>query len=103
MQILEKLGIKIFAHILSVGDITDEGRISPQATLNDFPVIDSVSGEKMKEYISLNKEKGDSVGGIVECARFADEFVYLGMDFLDKYEEPAVHRKLENLIKSGEK
>ena len=30
---------------------------------------------------------------------FAKEIVYLGLDFLDKYEDPAVHRKVENLDK----
>lgn len=30
---------------------------------------------------------------------FAKEIVYLGLDFLDKYEDPAIHRKTENLDK----
>ncbi|MCR5676072.1 MAG: GNAT family N-acetyltransferase [Lachnospiraceae bacterium] len=33
----------------------------------------------------------------VDDVRFADEMVYLGMDFLDRYEDPAVHRKMERL------
>ena len=28
---------------------------------------------------------------------FAKEIVYLGLDFLDKYEDPAIHRKMETL------
>lgn len=62
-----------------------------------FPmeVFNDIEGFRVQKLVSVITQ--------VECARFADEFVYLGMDFLDKYEEPAVHRKLENLIKSGEK
>ncbi len=30
---------------------------------------------------------------------FAKEIVYLGLDFLDKYEDPEIHRKTENLDK----
>ena len=34
----------------------------------------------------------------VEDIRFADRIVYLGLDFMDKYESPEVHRKLDSLV-----
>ena len=30
---------------------------------------------------------------------FAGEIEYLGLDFLDRYEDPGIHRKTENLDK----
>ena len=33
----------------------------------------------------------------VDDVRFAAENVYLGLDFLDRYEDPAIHRKMETL------
>lgn len=49
------------------------------------------------EVFSFCKEgKFDKVVSVLTqlgCADFAEEKVYLGYDFLDKYEDPAVHRK----------
>lgn len=69
IQLLEKQGINIGAHIYSIGDIYDK----PMDPLNpsdpqdiSFPVLDSEAGEKMKELILTARSEKDSVGGIVE-------------------------------------
>ena len=76
IQILETMGVKIGAHLFSIGDIYDEP-FDPSAvdaeTLSAlsesrFPVNDRAAGEKMKEHIMALKEAGDSAGGIVEAA-----------------------------------
>jgi chorismate synthase len=70
IQILEELGVKIRSRILSVGDVRDEGELTPDLALSGFPVIDKKAGEKMKELIINARAYGDSVGGVVECAVF---------------------------------
>lgn len=78
LQILEKKGIFIGAHIFSVGNVCDlpfdpvnptNGRSIGFKNLNDmsFPVLDIVQGEKMGDLIKAALSEGDSVGGVVEC------------------------------------
>ncbi len=77
MQILAQHGIRVGAHISSIGDkqdtYFDPTNIS-EALLNslgesEFPVISPESGEEMQRLILDTKIRGDSVGGIVEaCA-----------------------------------
>lgn len=73
MQFLKEKDIKISSHIYSIGGVNDEpfdpvapdaGRITDAA----FPVLDAGKGEKMKELIAQARDKGDSVGGVIECA-----------------------------------
>lgn len=75
LQYLELKGIRIGAHISSVGDIEDE-RFDPVNVTareldrlheNAFPVIDRAKGEQMQALIALCKADGDSIGGCVEC------------------------------------
>lgn len=74
-QILERNGIHIAAHILSVHgvqDITFDAVGTDADTLRavgekGFPVLDDAAGEKMQAEIAAAKERGDSVGGVVEC------------------------------------
>ncbi len=75
LQILEKRGINIGAHIYSVCDVYDE-KINPvtgsmimlkQAENKSFPVISETSGEEMRRKILEAKEQGDSLGGTIEC------------------------------------
>lgn len=56
----------------------------PMEIMNDIP------GLKVHKLISVITQ--------VDCIRFADEVVYLGLDFLDKYEAPEIHRKMEMLV-----
>ncbi len=76
MQILEKKGIYVGAHIESVHGVRDE-RFDPVSVTMDelfeikdkeFAVISDNAGEKMKEEIDNARAMSDSVGGIVECA-----------------------------------
>ena len=71
-QWLEDLGIKIGAHMKWIHGAEDNSfdPLNPQLDQirSDFPVLNALCGEKMREEISEAKEKGNSVGGIIECA-----------------------------------
>lgn len=69
---LEKKGIKIGAHIYSVGEIKDRG-FTPTAeelfaVKQGFPVIDKAAGALMEAHILAAAKEGDSVGGVMELA-----------------------------------
>lgn len=76
LQLLEKKGIYIGAHALSIHNIYDEGfdavNISAQELCEikskAYPVINGEALEKMKNEIEAAKQKKDSVGGVIECA-----------------------------------
>jgi len=77
MQVLARHGIRIGAHISSIGDANDTyfdpadipERLLQALSASDFPVISPMAGEEMKRLILDAKIQGDSVGGIVEaCA-----------------------------------
>ena len=57
-----------------------------------FPmeVLNDLKGFKVEKIISVITQ--------VDNVRFADEIVYLGLDFLDKYEAPEIHRRLDTLL-----
>ncbi len=75
MQILDRRGVKILAHLSSVGDIKDE-KIDTM-TLNDeqyekiksgsFPTLSDDAGAKMQDLIIDIRAAGNSIGGSVEC------------------------------------
>lgn len=76
MQMLEEKGIRIGAHISSIGKVNDK-RFDPVNVSADdfdtlskksFPVIDDKQGEYMRKEIYDAKGNGDSVGGTIECA-----------------------------------
>lgn len=75
-QILERKGIHVGAHILSIKGVKDTPfdavHIAAEAlqavTAKAFPVQEDAAGEAMQEAIAAAKKKGDSVGGIIECA-----------------------------------
>lgn len=77
LQYLKSRGIRIGAHLYSIGGIKDDpfdlARVSGTelellAGRSDFPVLNQEAGEKMMARIAAVREEGDSVGGIVECA-----------------------------------
>ena len=76
MQLLEKKGVHIGAHIKRIAKIDDESFNPVTVSKLDFesvsakelPVINDESGEKMKAAVLEAKKNGDSVGGIIECA-----------------------------------
>ena len=69
-----------------------------------FPDVCVMSGRFPMEVINdipgLSVDKLVSVITQVDNIRFAKECVYLGEAFLDDYEDPAIHRKME-LLKAG--
>jgi len=71
-QWLERRGIFIGAHILSIADVCDDrfDWVSPNlsSVCNIFPTISLEAGEKMQAVIVQAKSEGDSVGGVIECA-----------------------------------
>lgn len=74
LQILERRGITIGAHILSIHEGKDES-INPVDITKDeliqiaekaFPTIDDGMAEIMQNIIQKAREQGDSVGGVIE-------------------------------------
>lgn len=76
LQILARLGIRIGAHIASVGEVQDtpfdplEVSAADFETVlsHDFPVMDPAAGERMKARIDESRMDSDSIGGVIECA-----------------------------------
>jgi chorismate synthase len=76
LQILRTLGIHIGAHILQIGNTQDDFFDAINVSLNDFekivihslPVLRCRIIEAMKQQILDAQKKGDSIGGIIECA-----------------------------------
>ena len=73
MQILNRMGVRIAAHLLSVGNVSDRpfDPVDPDlSTLKDkpFPVFDDAAGAAMQQAIAEAKAEGDSLGGVIECA-----------------------------------
>ncbi|MGE4277223.1 MAG: chorismate synthase [Lawsonibacter sp.] len=75
LQILERRGIQVAAHIRSVADVEDrpfDPNGEPEKLLSglktaDFPVLDVAAGKNMRTAILAARAEGDSVGGVVEC------------------------------------
>ncbi len=75
-QILETEGIKIAAHIESIGGVSDE-RFNPVCIGDElmerlsgsaFSLINTSVEEKMRAEVESARADGDSVGGVIECA-----------------------------------
>ena len=66
-QLLKNDGVEIISRIKSVGKIFDTEELITTTAEKDFPVVNDDIGLRMQKLISETKEKGDSVGGIVEC------------------------------------
>ena len=75
-QILAQKGIKIAAHINSIGNVSDEpfNPVSIDDTLIDrlnkssFALIDNSVEEKMRNEVENARMSLDSIGGTIECA-----------------------------------
>lgn len=75
-QILEQKGIRIAAHISSIGSVNDE-RFNPveietslieKLNLSSFSLIDESAEQKMRDEVEKARTSLDSVGGTIECA-----------------------------------
>ena len=75
IQILQRRGIEIAAHIRSIGSAEDrpfntigESEETLQKLKNKkFPVLDDAAEDTMRKVIMEARTEGDSVGGVVEC------------------------------------
>ena len=68
LQILERMGVRVFARIASIADITDDAPFTAPVSEKPFPVVDDTAGQRMQAAIRAARAEGDSVGGTVECA-----------------------------------
>ena len=76
MQLLEKQGIRIAAHVQQIADVNDRciSWTEPdmdalfEAQKRPIPTLDPEAGEQMQEAILKAKAEQDSRGGVVECA-----------------------------------
>lgn len=76
LQMLERRGIRIAAHVASVGGVRDVpfDRVALSAADMDallskeFPTLSDAKGEEMRAVIEEARLSADSVGGTVECA-----------------------------------
>lgn len=73
LQYLQRRGIAVGAHALTIGGVCDASfdPMAPQLdalTGKTFPVLDDAAGEQMQQAIQAARSDGDSVGGIIECA-----------------------------------
>ncbi|WP_313525169.1 chorismate synthase [Anaerotignum sp.] len=74
IQILERRGIHIGAHILSIHQGKDKSFDAAEITkeelaeiiAKEFPTMDEQAGGEMKDIIQKAREQGDSVGGVIE-------------------------------------
>ncbi len=76
LQILQKNGITVGAHVAAVGDVHDVPFDPVAVTAADLAlpatrtpaVLDPTAGENMAALITAVAKDGDSIGGVVECA-----------------------------------
>ena len=68
LQILENEGISVISRIASIGRVSDASALTASTADKPFPVCDDEAGRKMLDYIAEAKSRGDSVGGVIECA-----------------------------------
>ncbi len=97
-QVLNKRGITVGSHILSIGDIEERsfdavgvnsGLLSEMVE-KSFPVLDPAQGLLMEEQILQAKTEQDSVGGIIETA-ITGVSVGIGSPFFDSVESKLAH------------
>ena len=75
-QLLEKRGIKIAAHIKSIGGVNDRAfdptdisdKLIDRLNSSSFALIDEDSEEAMRAEVESARKSLDSIGGTIECA-----------------------------------
>ena len=72
LQYLATKGIRIGAHALGIGGISDLpydpiSNMIPSCAQADFPTLDADAAENMKAQIAEVHQAGDSLGGVIEC------------------------------------
>ena len=75
-QLLERRGVKIAAHIASIGSVNDsrfcpaeiDSGLMKRLSLSSFALIDGSVEEKMRGEVEAARLELDSIGGSIECA-----------------------------------
>lgn len=75
LQLLERRGIKVSAHIAEIGGIPDvpfdpmglDSEAAERLAAAELPTLSPSAGEVMREAILSAAAEGDSLGGVVEC------------------------------------
>ena len=93
----------IFKILMSVA-LIDHGKENFTAENADFTLNGWECKAKSFNDDAISVNPGDTLdlhSALITSSNvyFAKEIVYLGLDFLDKYEDPSIHRKTENLDK----
>lgn len=97
-QVLLRKNVIIGSHIYRIGNVFDtpfdmvgiDGETLNKLKISDFPVVDDEKGKKMRELILKERDKLDSVGGIVEAA-ILNLPIGLGSPFFDSAESTLSH------------
>ena len=75
IQVLQLLGMEVYSHVASVGDVKDDSldplcpdTVALQAALTrPVPTLNEAASQKMFDAILAAKAEGDSLGGVVEA------------------------------------
>ena len=97
-QILEAKGIRIGAHVKSIGKVNDKSFFDVDLTnelldeikVNELPLLDPKKEEEMRNTILEARKEQDSVGGTIECAVLGIE-AGIGDPFFDSVESTLAH------------
>jgi len=97
-QVLEKRGIIIGSHIMSIGRVEDRGFSLTDIDQHElqslrekrFPVLSDVAGDAMQKEILDAKSAQDSVGGVIETAAI-NLPAGIGDPFFDSLESTLAH------------
>ncbi|HCW54663.1 MAG TPA: chorismate synthase [Clostridium sp.] len=97
-QILESKGIKIGAHVSSIGKVKDKSFFDVELTnelldtikVNELPLLATEKEEEMRNTILEARKDQDSVGGTIECAVLGID-AGIGDPFFDSVESTLAH------------
>lgn len=97
-QILESKGIKIGAHVKSIGKVNDKSFFDVNLTnelldeikVNELPLLATEKEEEMRNTILEARKDQDSVGGTIECAVLGID-AGIGDPFFDSVESTLAH------------
>lgn len=97
-QILESKGIKIGAHVKSIGKVNDKSFFDVELTnelldkikVNELPLLATEKEEEMRNTILEARKDQDSIGGTIECAVLGMD-AGIGNPFFDSVESTLAH------------